>query len=329
MTRPDITVIVPVLNGEDVLGVTLESLVRQQESVPRLQVIGINDGSTDRTGDVFAHYAKRIDDLTVITHDEPAGLASARNRGLEAAEGDRLVFLDGDDWLAPGRLSTLAGHLDTLGCDFVRTDHLIARGRSRVRHTVPFFPRGEVRSPRTAIGPHDHATMVDYPYAWAGMFTRRMLERGLLHFHEGLATAEDRPWIWRLHLQADTFAVVDAPPLFYRRGSATSLTQILDARQLDFLRAFDLARDVVEADHEAPLWRSKFVRQMSAIAAHHLGRASRMARPLRRELDTGVRALFASVDPEVLAQQWTEFSPSRRDRLRKHVPAEIRRSVKR
>ena len=48
---------------------------------------------------------------------------------------------------------------------------------------------------------------MDYAYAWAGMYHRRLAERGLLHFTDGLRTAEDRPWIWRLHREAESFAV--------------------------------------------------------------------------------------------------------------------------
>ena len=61
----------------------------------------------------------------------------------------------------------------------------------------------------------------------------------MLHFTDGLRTAEDRPWIWRLHREAESFAAVGLLGVFYRRGVATSLTQIGDVRQLDFIRAFD------------------------------------------------------------------------------------------
>jgi glycosyltransferase involved in cell wall biosynthesis len=329
VTAPDVTVIVPVLNGEDVLAVTLESLVRQLDTMPSLEVIGINDGSTDRTGDVFDHFSSRLPSLTVVTNETPVGLASARNLGLDVAQGQRIVFLDGDDWLAPGRLRSLADSLDDLECDFVRTDHVVARGPARVLHRAPHFPRNEALSPRGAILPHDHESMVDYPYAWAGMFDRALIDRGLLRFEDGLFTAEDRPWIWRMHLEATRFAVVNAPPIFYRRGSATSLTQIYDRRQLHFIRAYHLALDVVAADAEADLYMPKFLRQFTAISAHHVKRSENMPRALRREMFSGLRDLYAAVPQGELAAQWHEISPSRRALLRDLVDPTIRRSVQR
>ncbi|MCO6705232.1 glycosyltransferase family 2 protein, partial [Streptomyces sp. CHB9.2] len=74
---------------------------------------------------------------------------------------------------------------------------------------VPVGLRGEVLDPRDAILPADRTTSVDYAYVWAGIYHRRLLERGLLHFTESLRTAEDRPWIWRLHREATSFAVTD------------------------------------------------------------------------------------------------------------------------
>ncbi|WP_430867947.1 glycosyltransferase family 2 protein [Demequina aurantiaca] len=329
VTRPDVTVIVPVLNGEDVLAVTLASLVRQLDTLPELEVIGVNDGSTDRTAEVFGHFSSRLPGLKVIENERPVGLASARNLGLDAAQGKRIVFLDGDDWMAPGRLASLARSLDALQCDFIRTDHVVARGHSRVLHRAPHFPRGTVVPARDAILPYDHESMVDYPYAWAGMFDRELLDRGLLHFEDGLYTAEDRPWIWRLHLRAERFAVVHAPEIFYRRGSITSLTQIYDARQLHFIRAYRQALEVVDSDDEAALYMPKFLRQLTAIAAHHVQRSDRMPRSLRRELRVGVRELLSLVPQEPLRQQWQEISPLRRSVLQEFVDPAIRRSVPR
>src|SRR5690606_34864078 len=116
---------------------------------------------------------------------------------------------------------------------------------------APFTHRDAIADPRGAILPADDRSMVDYPYAWAGMLHRRVLDAGLAHFSDGLFTAEDRPWIWRLHLNASSFAVVDAPHVLYRRGLADSLSKTLDARQLHFSRAFGEVLDLVEADREA------------------------------------------------------------------------------
>ncbi|WP_344841312.1 glycosyltransferase [Nonomuraea dietziae] len=91
---------------------------------------------------------------------------------LKLASGTYVTFMDGDDWLAPGYLSGLVAAIDGLGCDFVRTDHVQVEGRKRVVHRAPEARRGLVLNPRETILPADVRTMVDYPYAWAGIYRR-------------------------------------------------------------------------------------------------------------------------------------------------------------
>ena len=116
--------------------------------------------------------------------------------------------------------------IERLGCDFVRTDHVQVRGRQRLLHRTSHAPRGVVCPARSGIGPAGQRSSVDAPYAWAGIYDRRLLDEGLLCFDEDLRTCEDRPWIWGLHLHARTFALVGLHGVRYRRDVSASLTQL-------------------------------------------------------------------------------------------------------
>src|SRR5690606_37450701 len=105
-------------------------------------VVMIDDGSGDDTGVHMRGFAERHPHAEVIVNDQPRGLASARNQGLSCVEGEYFCFLDGDDWMAPGRLSSLAATMADLGCDFVRTDHVTVTGRERRLVRAPFPWRG-------------------------------------------------------------------------------------------------------------------------------------------------------------------------------------------
>ncbi|UJP09576.1 glycosyltransferase [Microbacterium sp. KUDC0406] len=243
-------------------------------------------------------YAERFDSAEVVVNPHPRGLATARNQGLVHVEGDAFCFLDGDDWMQPRRLEVLVRALGELRCDFLRTDHVTVKRSERRLVRAPFTHRGAVADPRTAILPADDRTMVDYPCAWAGILHRRVLDQGLAGFTDGLFTAEDRPWIWRLHLRASSFAVVDAPHLLYRRGVTDSLSKTLDRRQLDFSRALGEVLDLVESDPDAAPLMPKAVVTVLALSAHHLVRARRMQPAVRRELRSGIRDLLARLPQE-------------------------------
>ncbi|MFK4762677.1 glycosyltransferase family 2 protein [Microbacterium sp. ZW T5_45] len=301
MPRPLVTVILPAKDAGLYIGTTLDTLTRQFDTSHAVKLVAIDDGSRDETGALMRHYADRFDHAVVLSNPRAAGLANARNQGLAHVEGEAFCFLDGDDWMQPHRLAVLAERLNELGCDFVRTDHVTVTGGKRVLRRAPHPWREVVCAPREAILPEDESTMVDYPFAWAGMFHRRIIDQGLAEFSAGLFTAEDRPWIWRLHLEASSFAVVDAPALLYRRGVPTSLTQIRDRRQLDFVRAMGEVIDIVSADDESERLLAKVAWTVLALSSRHLVRSRRMTPQLRAEMRDGIRGLLGRL-PESSVQ---------------------------
>lgn len=324
MQQPLLSVIVPAKDQFDYLPDTLTSLIRQFDDPQAMQVIMVDDGSTDGTGEVAASYANRLPGLEILRNEEPHGLATARNQGLAAASGRYLAYLDGDDWLAPGHLKSLTDSIARLKCDFLRVDHVRCTGTSRATHRAPQARRNVVLDPRESILPESTATMVDYCYAWAGIFDRRMADDGLLQFPDGLFTAEDRAWAWRLHLQADSYAVVDSPGILYRRGLPSSLTSIYDRRQLDFLPSFRQVFDVVAADHEADRFWPKAARMFLAVLSHHLGRALSMEPDVRDDLRAGGREALRLIPADVLANALSGIDNRRLKLLLPLVPRHLR-----
>ncbi|GAA4688400.1 glycosyltransferase family 2 protein [Streptomyces chumphonensis] len=299
---PKLSVIVPCHDVRDFVPDTLRSLARN--AGPDTEFLLVDDGSQDATGDLLERAAPDIGRARVLRHETNRGISQARNTGIDAARGDYLTFLDGDDWYAPGYLDALLAAARRLDCDFVRTDHVQVTGRTRVVHRAPAPRRDVALSPRDAIAPPSMKTMVDYPFVWAGIYRRALFDDGL-RFVPSLRTAEDRVFTWQLHLRAASFAAVGLHGVFYRRGVATSLTQIGDERQLDFLPAHDRILAEVAAHAEADRFLPKIVRTYCAMIAFHVGGAARYdahtTRRLRTEAGAALRAMPADVLEDVLA----------------------------
>ncbi|MFJ3932442.1 glycosyltransferase family 2 protein [Streptomyces sp. NPDC090029] len=310
-----LSVIVPFYNVQSFAPDTLRSL--RTNTREDFEFLLVDDCSTDGTLEILRQAEREIPGTAVIRHERNGGLATARNTGLDAARGEYLAFLDGDDWLAPGHFAGLLSAMEDLGCDFVRTDHVQCTGRARSVHRVPVGPRGTVLRPRDWILPADRSTGVDYPYAWAGMYHRRLVDRGLLHFTDGLRTAEDRPWIWRLHRHAESFAVIGHLGIFYRRGVASSLTQIGDVRQLDFIRAFDQVIEETARDEEAERLLPKAVRTYCAVISHHLGSIERFEPAVARRLRTMSGEALRRMPAAVLNEALNSMDAERATRLRR------------
>ncbi|MYR47178.1 glycosyltransferase family 2 protein [Streptomyces sp. SID5910] len=320
---PKLSVIVPFYNVRQYAPDTLRSL--RANARDDFEFILVDDCSSDGTVDLLVRAEDELPGAVLVRHERNGGLATARNTGIDRARGEYLTFLDGDDWLAPGYYERLVAVIEELGCDFVRTDHVQCTARSRTLFRVPHGRRNVSLRPRDAILPAHRSTSVDYAYAWAGVYHRRLADRGLLHFTDGLRTAEDRPWIWRLHREAESFAVTGLLGVFYRRGVASSLTQIGDVRQLDFVRAFDQVVAETAADADAARLLPKAVRTYCAIISHHLGSIERfepaVARKLKAMSAAALRRMPQDALDEVLASMDAERATRLRRLRRRPVPA--------
>lgn len=101
MSRPGlVTCVIPVFNGERYLAEALDSVLAQTHS--QVEIVVVDDGSTDGTPDVLAGYGDVIRSLRQVN----AGPAAARNRGIAEARGEYLAFLDADDLWAPAKTET-------------------------------------------------------------------------------------------------------------------------------------------------------------------------------------------------------------------------------
>ncbi|WP_306186318.1 glycosyltransferase family 2 protein [Streptomyces sp. MK5] len=310
-----LSVIVPFYNVQKYAPDTLRSL--RANARDDFEFVLVDDCSRDETPDILARAERELPGAVHVRCERNGGLATARNTGIDRARGEYLTFLDGDDWLAPGYYQRLLATIEELGCDFVRSDHVQCTGRARTIHRVPHGRRGVVLDPRSAILPADRSTSVDYPYAWAGIYHRRLVETGLLHFTDGLRTAEDRPWIWRLHREAESFAVVGLLGVHYRRGVASSLTQIGDVRQLDFIRAFDQVIEDTAKDRDAERLLPKAVRTYCAIISHHLGSIERFEPAVARKLKSLSAAALRRMPQDVLDEALDSMDVQRATRLRR------------
>ena len=112
-----ISVVIPVYNVEKYIRQCLESVINQ--SYHHIEILVVDDGSTDKSGSICDEYAKQ-DARFHVYHTENHGLSAARNYALERATGDYIAFLDSDDWLEPEAYSILLGEALRTGADIVQ-----------------------------------------------------------------------------------------------------------------------------------------------------------------------------------------------------------------
>ena len=116
MTNELISIIVPVYGEEDYIGQGIESLCAQ--TYKNIEIILVDDGSPDGSGDICDRYAAKDKRIKVI-HKPNGGLVSARKAGMRAASGSVIGYMDGDDWVEPQMYETLYSTMLKSGADIV------------------------------------------------------------------------------------------------------------------------------------------------------------------------------------------------------------------
>lgn len=111
-----VSIIIPVYNTEKYLQKCVESVLCQSHR--EIEVLLVNDGSIDKSGDICDKYAL-IDRRVKSIHQENSGASMARNKGIDMAKGDYIMFVDSDDWIAPNMVEILLKAIITTGADMV------------------------------------------------------------------------------------------------------------------------------------------------------------------------------------------------------------------
>ena len=218
MMGEKISVIVPVYNVEAYLERCVESIL--QQTYAHFELILINDGSTDSSGQICDHLASQYENIKVH-HIENAGVSNARNMGIQLATGSWVTFIDSDDFVTQDYLATLASAVEGVNVGFVIAPlHHIKNGI--VTDLPPHSGKTELWSTEETMKELLMTTRTSF-FPVAKLFKRDLLadEKFNTNYH----LAEDALFLTELLLKTRCSCVfIDKPVYYYdhREGSATT-----------------------------------------------------------------------------------------------------------
>ena len=213
------SVIVPIYRVEAYLSRCVESILAQ--SFRDFEAILVDDGSPDGCGGICDRYAAQDGRVRVI-HKENAGLVSARQTGIRAAEGEYIVHVDGDDWVAPDMLERAERLLCSWNPDVISFPAVsVAEEKivSRMEEPIPegLYDRDGIRReiwPRMLMAP-DMSHMLYYQ--WGKIFRRELVLPIQLAVDPGISLGEDVTCLMPVYRKAErVFISAGAPVYFYR-----------------------------------------------------------------------------------------------------------------
>jgi poly(ribitol-phosphate) beta-N-acetylglucosaminyltransferase len=213
VSSPVVSVVVPVWNVERYLEQCLDSVVGQSIGLDRLEVVAVDDGSTDSSGAILDEYAARFPQVRAIHERNSGGPGRPRNVGIDHATGTYLFFLDADDYLGPEALERLVAMAERNSSDVVLGKMVGVDGRM-----VPERPFRRNLN-RASLG------QVYSTLSVLKLFRRALIERVGLRFAEGLRGGEDGPFTAQAYLEAGVVSVVADYDCYYYRLRAGSQTK--------------------------------------------------------------------------------------------------------
>ncbi len=241
--EPLISVIVPVYNGQDYLEKCIDSV--ESQSYTNLELIIVNDGSTDETGRVCEELKKRYGNIQVITLGDE-GVSAARNRGLEASSGEYITFVDADDRILPDTVRYLYDLLvktdsDMAGCGFFgwqseeewQTAASLTEGRKaedentevQIYHTEDYLSK---------------AVLKGNSRCWSKLYKRSAI--GSLRFHRGLTIGEDMLFLVELLPHVNRAAETAKPLYGYFQNPKGAMQRAFTPEYMDQITCWELAR---------------------------------------------------------------------------------------
>lgn len=253
-----VSVIIPACNCGPYIDDCLQSVVSQSGSF-RLEILLVDDGSTDATPRIISGYQRAYPDTIKVISQQNSGQSVARNRGIDSATGDYLMFVDADDMLLPGAVGSLLHGISSTGATIACGSHVRRYpGNHRHRATSEF----QIITPAEATAVLLYQTIPSLSSSlWAKMFDRRLFDNGP-RLWEG-HIYEDLDIMPRLFLESASVAYTSAPLYFYRNNPRSTLSTWSDRRK-DMLAVTQRIAEIPEVLADTTLLRAAQDRAFSA-----------------------------------------------------------------
>ena len=235
MKKKALSIIIPVYNVEAYLEQCVKSILDQW--TPEVEVILVDDGSTDNSGKLCDKFAAQSKELIVV-HQENGGLSAARNTGLRFATGRYITFVDSDDFIGDNSVQKILSWIEGSSADicFMNAWKLFPNGRKELLDVpIPheMLCKGKLNAVKYL------SEMNKYPgSAWGKLFRRTFLIQNNLDFPRDRRISEDLGFMRDCILKAERFDSLPIDFYYYRQGRSNSITNKITKKSFDGVGKF-------------------------------------------------------------------------------------------
>lgn len=227
-----VTLAVPIYNMERYLPRCVESLLHQ--TCDEYEILLIDDGSTDSSGRMCDDYASAHPNLIRVIHKENGGLSSARNTGIDHAEGEFIVFPDPDDWVEPDYVASFLEYQRQYDADLICLSHYVDSDDACAPAKADSMPQvmtGREAQRGLLLPPQMHG------FCWNKLYRLDIIRENGLHFPSGMGTTEDLCFTYQYlaHCRRVCHAPARRVYHYYQRADSTTRSPFSREKMNTFL----------------------------------------------------------------------------------------------
>lgn len=231
MEKEKISIIVPVYNVEQYLPRCIDSILNQ--SYQNLELILVDDGSPDNSGQICEDYAV-LDKRIVVVHQKNGGASAARNHGLEIATGDLIGFVDSDDFIHPDMYRVLHQALvlddaDIAQCTFVNVENSEMKAPGLIQPS-------EIIDKMEALRRISYEYPLFYVVVWNKLYRRSIFEQIRFPLSK---MYEDEFVSLKLFFEAKKISVVNTPLYYYYQSPVSVMRGSFSPKKLQYIEAIE------------------------------------------------------------------------------------------
>lgn len=221
-SHPKVSVLVPIFNVEQYLPECLDSLAAQ--TLSELEIICINDGSTDASLKIINHYLHKDSRFSLI-NKENSGYGDSMNQGLARARGEYVGIVESDDFIAPTAFAELYALAHQTKADVVRSNYFYHSSKSDIIH---YSIKNQALGVSTSLS-ENHDILYEEPAIWSGLYRRAFLEAQNINFLSTPgASYQDTGFNFKALVAAHRITYTDKAYLHYRTDNSNSSVKSLE-----------------------------------------------------------------------------------------------------
>jgi len=258
----EISIIIPVFNVEKYIGICLESVINQ--TFRNLEIILVNDGSTDGSGKICDEYAARDSRIRVI-HQENKGVSAARNEGLRLSSGKYVGFVDGDDWIDDDMLSFLLEMADAYDADIATCGYYV---NNKADPDLDLECETKIISQEKSI--RMSLELKEFCFdsgVFNKIFRSKILKENGIEFEDEIAIGEDMLYLCKCIMSSGKIVYSPIPKYHVFTNSMSATRRPFNSKKASLVRAHEKMEEIVSPKYPQLV---PAIRKRSVLSSYRL-----------------------------------------------------------